>query len=770
MTMSPRLLRPRDTFSPRSISGLALWLDASDSGSTYTTDAGPVVAAASPLDIAGCALWLDGADSSAASMTLDGTAVSTWKDKSGNGRDFTASGSARPTLTASGLNGKSVLTFDGDDQLTNPTNVIGLSSVTLFSVFFRSSGTYGGVITSGSTDSSPALLVENTTAAVRGVGQVSQSAGGYTGPAVVSGRVESGSTSFFTDGLLRDSDASSGSFLAGTSTAIGTYRLTAANYLNGYIAEIIAYPTALTTAQRASVEAYLAQRWGISGVHVPATASSDPVGYWGDKSGNGRHVTTSDATTRPVIHSATHNGRKVLDFDGTNDTLSRDNYTAENDLTGLTRFAVYYVDANSSTYHLASVYSGGSYSSFTSASSLLGTHAGIGAYSQHTNVGSVLGKGTAPRVFCARYDGSAGSFASGLNVILDGAQLPIVSTVGTFPSSLPGGSPALFIGSNIRANNFVNGKICEYISYARALTTAERQRVERYLGSRWGITLAPTVSNADAQDWINRVYSNNGTVSTATAASVNQFCTDIENAPGGSIRDRFYRLNLFCGGTSGTAVGLNSALVPLYRGPSLGGTQYGGTTDTNVGGLFTGGDYNETGANGGLQSNGSKWLDTGFATNTVAEGNRHISVYENAKATRLLDVSIGSEGATGNSQQFLLSTFNSADSYRFAFGSTSGAVDAGSYSGGAMWLGVNQSAGQGILYKNGTSVVTGTLTAATPTSSSVFVFALNRGGSGADASDGRFGSYSIGLSMTAPHAAAYNTAMQAFQTALTRNV
>ncbi len=33
MSMSPRLLRPRDTaFTPRSISGLALWLDASSSG------------------------------------------------------------------------------------------------------------------------------------------------------------------------------------------------------------------------------------------------------------------------------------------------------------------------------------------------------------------------------------------------------------------------------------------------------------------------------------------------------------------------------------------------------------------------------------------------------------------------------------------------------------------------------------------------------------------------------------------------------------------
>ena len=41
----------------------------------------------------------------------------------------------------------------------------------------------------------------------------------------------------------------------------------------------------------------------------------------------------------------------------------------------------------------------------------------------------------------------------------------------------------------------------------------------------------------DAQDWINRVVANGGTVSSATAGAVNQFCLDLENAPGGSIRD-----------------------------------------------------------------------------------------------------------------------------------------------------------------------------------------------------------------------------------------
>jgi hypothetical protein len=47
MAMNHRTLRPSVSgFTPRSISGLALWLDGADSSTTYTTDAGPVVVVA----------------------------------------------------------------------------------------------------------------------------------------------------------------------------------------------------------------------------------------------------------------------------------------------------------------------------------------------------------------------------------------------------------------------------------------------------------------------------------------------------------------------------------------------------------------------------------------------------------------------------------------------------------------------------------------------------------------------------------------------------
>ena len=52
-----------------------------------------------------------------------------------------------------------------------------------------------------------------------------------------------------------------------------------------------------------------------------ATADGDPVGYWGDKSGNGRHATQSDGTKKPALKVANQNGKNTTLFDGSNDFL-----------------------------------------------------------------------------------------------------------------------------------------------------------------------------------------------------------------------------------------------------------------------------------------------------------------------------------------------------------------------------------------------------------------------------------------------------------------
>ena len=488
---------------------------------------------------------------------------------------------------------------------------------------------------------------------------------------------------------------------------------------------------------------------------VPATASSDPVGYWADKSGNGRHAVQATAGSRPTVGSSSTAGKNAVRNNGTGSValqVAAWPYTAGN-----TQFAVFNASAlNQAVAQRGTLNDEPRFAIQSPASGVVSVYATRGG-SSAAQTSSTVGYPTSQWAIGATL----------FNTALGRAYRDGVYGADTTDSQTFSGDQELrllSLPSNIYG---INGGIAEFLYYDRQLTATEVSRVAAYLSRRWGITLAPQVSNADAQDWLDRVYANGGTVSSSTAASVNQLCDSLDAA---SLRDRFYRLNLFCG------TGLNAALVPLYRGPSLGGTQYGNATDTNVGGLFVTANYNETGASGGLAGNGSnKYLNTGFPTNTLSASDRHLAAYPITWPNGGYQYFLGSESAAGASQQqFALGHFDFADKGSFAFGPNAGAGYLSSttaISSGGMWIGVNTS-GSGTIYRNGVANGTLSLTAATPTASEIFVFAVNRASTPGAANyfNGRIGGYSIGLSMDAAQAAAYNTAMQSFQTALTRNV
>ena len=499
---------------------------------------------------------------------------------------------------------------------------------------------------------------------------------------------------------------------------------------------------------------------------TPATATSDPVGAWLDKSGNARHATQSTAGSRPTISATTQNGRKALAFDGSNGWMrtERTTYAARSVFTVFRRTgtAPLYSSPFGKQSNVAAGYGGSSYQV------AYGNEGGWSVVDSSTQKLWYTSNGSPHKLSAVYMRGVAMPLAAAQSY-----QTGIAAAPNTTDAELlyaeaatdTDGNQAWFLGTEpFATTRKYPANILEVLIYNRALTATERLRIERYLAARWGIALAPQVSNADAQDWINRVYANGGSVSSATAASVNQLCDSLDAA---SLRDRFYRLNLFCGSN------LNAALVPLYRGPSLGGTQYGNTTDTNVG-PFVVGDYAETGASGGLaNANRSKYLNTGFPTNTVPAGDRHLAFYARTFVNADYDIFMGSESAASISQQFAIGHQVSASDVRFSFGgSTSAISSAGSVSTGAFWLGAHGTSTGGVIYRNGASDGTGTLTAATPTTSEMHIFGINRASipANVDRYGGTSGGYSIGLSMTAAQAAAYNTAMQAFQTALSRNV
>jgi len=69
------------------------------------------------------ALWLDADDAS--TVILNGSTVSRWDDKSGNGRNAVQNTAAnQPIYTLAGQNGRSVLTFDGSDDFMDVVTTV----------------------------------------------------------------------------------------------------------------------------------------------------------------------------------------------------------------------------------------------------------------------------------------------------------------------------------------------------------------------------------------------------------------------------------------------------------------------------------------------------------------------------------------------------------------------------------------------------------------------------------------------------------------------
>lgn len=223
----------------------------------------------SPDDISGLQLWLDSSDSS--TITLSGSNVSQWNDKSSNGWSVSQGTSLQqPALISSGLNSKDVIRFDGsNDSLINAsiTPVSGSTNRTIFAV---SNYTGTGVLYNayfGTTQSNGRVLGVSNEIAVRI----------YGGNRVWTTGVDSThcTTTIMLDGTTPSNLSAwkDGSPLSVSSTANQTINTTAGVYIgksvtntsywNGDIAEVLVYDSALSTSDRESVESYLSTKWGL---------------------------------------------------------------------------------------------------------------------------------------------------------------------------------------------------------------------------------------------------------------------------------------------------------------------------------------------------------------------------------------------------------------------------------------------------------------------------------------------------------------------------
>ena len=258
--MNNRLMRPRASgFNPKSISGLSLWLDASDTSTLGPTSDG------------------------VGTVTANGP-VKYWGDKSGNGFHVirTTADSTAPSFVANHYSGKSALSFDGvDDGIINTTARINLTGQTLFVAlnrgnitnrvaftFFPASGnddtTTGGLVlnvtNSYSGGAGGNILILNPPATVEGQNNVIILNFATTNSAIHYTRAN-GATSSVSDTSYTASDQSTGfgissRFLSGSPANSSPYK--------GTVMEILQYNRSLSATDQATVLGYLQKKWGVS--------------------------------------------------------------------------------------------------------------------------------------------------------------------------------------------------------------------------------------------------------------------------------------------------------------------------------------------------------------------------------------------------------------------------------------------------------------------------------------------------------------------------
>ena len=310
---------------------------------------GPGLRTFRPIDIDGCALWLDAYD--ATTLTLSGSNVTQWRDKSGNAYHAVGYNNTA-TYDATGLNSKPALAFSSTKSMVSPVPAGTFpTAVSTFVVYqFSGAASSSAVYTIINRTLSQASAFAAPFSAYQNNGQVAR----YIGNGTTNGnqRYEFTAGTIYTNttptlyyfNVASNANTTWNESVNGTTTAytltLGTAaygdtasnvciggRLDTAVFMNGFISEVIMYNTTLTTAQRQQVEGYLANKWKITiptvgvssttpsltncklwldGADILGTGAPAPatITTWADKSGTSNTVTANSLSVGQAIASS----------------------------------------------------------------------------------------------------------------------------------------------------------------------------------------------------------------------------------------------------------------------------------------------------------------------------------------------------------------------------------------------------------------------------------------------------------------------------------
>jgi len=215
-----------------------------------------------PTDIANCSLWL-----AADRITglVDGDPVSTWADGSGNGKNATQTGTARPTYKTNILNGLPVLRLDGSNDCMETA-----STVTVASIFFVAK--YSGGATWATSFMGILTAAGGFTSDSADIWFIGSSSGGtaFYDPGSAFANIYKNGAGPSSLGTANIAPMNAFAYINGTRSSavtktvkIGQDRNNAGRFLNGDIAEIIMYSVAPSSGDRVILQNYLAAKYAL---------------------------------------------------------------------------------------------------------------------------------------------------------------------------------------------------------------------------------------------------------------------------------------------------------------------------------------------------------------------------------------------------------------------------------------------------------------------------------------------------------------------------
>ncbi len=217
-----------------------------------------------PTQISGCQLWLDAADTT--TISLSGSSVTQWRDKSGNS-NHAAQATLANAPTLSGFN----ISFNGSQWLTTPIT----SAPTIESFFIVLNTTKNDTIDifAGTSSGYREVIIYLTNIYI---GKWGTAPTGLNGGVIATNtrlqfnyQYSQTNLSFSVNGTQTGSGTPPFTYTGTNTSFIGSSSYSPNNFV-GTINEILYYNSYLTTAQRQQVEGYLAWKWGLQS-SLPST-------------------------------------------------------------------------------------------------------------------------------------------------------------------------------------------------------------------------------------------------------------------------------------------------------------------------------------------------------------------------------------------------------------------------------------------------------------------------------------------------------------------